>query len=427
MKHFTKQLCLLLSFALLLPLCGCRAEIPNGQIADPMASVQPGDAEKRVSDMQAVNLMAGVQAKDAEERASDAAFSQASANFAVRLLQDSADGTDNCVLSPYSAMVALAMTANGAQGETLAQMEAVLGLPIGTLNEYLHGCDMGSEVTAANAMWFRDTPDLVVKDAFLQANADYYGADAYRAPFDGQTVSEINDWVKTHTAGRIPSMFNNMSPEIVLVLINALTFDAQWQEKYTESNAKDGEFNAADGTVQQATYLHSEESTYLDDGMATGFLKPYEGGRYSYLALLPNEDITMEEYLASLTGEKLLATIANASSESVQVTMPKLKTETTRELNEPLCAMGMPLAFSAGADFSGIADQGLCIDTVLQKTYLEVDENGTKAAAATAVMMKECAIEITYSVFLNRPFVMGIYDNETQTFLFLGVINQVAE
>ena len=107
--------------------------------------------------------------------------------------------------------------------------------------------------------------------------------------------------------------------------------------------------------------------------------------------------------------------------------MPKLKTETTRELNEPLCAMGMPLAFSAGADFSGIADQGLCIDTVLQKTYLEVDENGTKAAAATAVMMKECAIEITYSVFLNRPFVMGIYDNETQTFLFLGVINQVAE
>ena len=254
--------------------------------------------------MQAVNLMAGVQAKDAEERASDAAFSQASANFAVGLLQGSADGTDNCVLSPYSAMVALAMTANGAQGETLAQMEAVLGLPIGTLNEYLHGCDMGSEVTAANAMWFRDTPDLVVKDAFLQANADYYGADAYRAPFDGQTVSEINDWVKTHTAGRIPSMFNNMSPEIVLVLINALTFDAQWQEKYTESNAKDGEFNAADGTVQQATYLHSEESTYLDDGMATGFLKPYEGGRYSYLALLPNEDITMEEYLASLTGEK---------------------------------------------------------------------------------------------------------------------------
>ena len=106
--------------------------------------------------------------------------------------------------------------------------------------------------------------------------------------------------------------------------------------------------------------------------------------------------------------------------------MPKLKTETTRELNEPLCAMGMPLAFGGGADFSGIADNALCIDTVLQKTYLEVDENGTKAAAATAVIMKESAIE-TKSVFLNRPFVMGIYDNETQTFLFLGVINQVTE
>ena len=426
MKHFTRKLCLLLSLALLLPITGCRAEIPNGQTADPTASAQSGDAENRASDMQAVNLMASVQAKDTEHRASDAAFSQAAANFAVGLLQGSADGTDNCVLSPYSAMVALAMTANGAQGETLAQMETVLGLPIGTLNEYLHGCDMGSEVTDANAMWFRDTPDLIVKDAFLQVNADYYGADAYRAPFDDRTVKDINDWVSAHTDGRIPALLDHMNGEMMLVLINALTFDAQWQEKYTEDKVRDGEFNAADGTVQQASYLHSKENTYLDDGMATGFLKPYEGGRYSYLALLPNEDVTMEAYLASLTGEKLLETIANASSESVQVAMPKLKTETTRELNEPLCAMGMPLAFGGGADFSGIADNALCIDTVLQKTYLEVDENGTKAAAATAVIMKECAIE-TKSVFLNRPFVMGIYDNETQTFLFLGVINQVTE
>ena len=418
MKHFTRKLCLLLSFALLLPITGCRSEV---------SSAQTKEVENRTSGIEAVNLMASVQPRDAEKRPSDAAFSTAAANFAVGLLQGSAEGTDNCVLSPYSAMVALAMTANGAQGETLAQMESVLGLPIGTLNEYLHGCDMGSEVVSANAMWFRDTPDLIVKDAFLQANADYYGADAYRAPFDAQTVKEINDWVSAHTDGRIPTMLDHMSTDIMLVLINALTFDAQWQEKYAEDNATDGEFTAADGTVQQASYLHSEESTYLDDGMATGFLKPYEGGRYSYLALLPNEDVTMEEYLSSLTGEKLLDTIANASLESVKVTMPKLKTETTRELNEPLCAMGMPLAFGGGADFSGIADNPLCIDTVLQKTYLEVDENGTKAAAATAIIMKECGIFMQKSVFLSRPFVMGIYDNETQTFLFLGVINRVAE
>ena len=418
MKHFTRKLCLLLSFALLLPITGCRSEV---------GSAQTKEVENHTSGIEAVNLMASVQPGNAEKRPSDAAFSEAAANFAVGLLQGSADGTDNCVLSPYSAMVALAMTANGAQGETLAQMETVLGLPIGTLNEYLHGCDMGSEVVSANAMWFRDTPDLIVKDAFLQANADYYGADAYRKPFDMQTVKEINDWVSAHTDGRIPTMLDHMSTDIMLVLINALTFDAQWQEKYAEDNATDGEFTAADGTVQPASYLHSEENTYLDDGMATGFLKPYEGGRYSYLALLPNEDVTMEEYLASLTGEKLLDTIANASLESVKVTMPKLKTETTRELNEPLCAMGMPLAFGGGADFSGIADKPLCIDTVLQKTYLEVDENGTKAAAATAIIMKECGIFMQKSVFLSRPFVMGIYDNETQTFLFLGVINQVAE
>lgn len=406
MKHFTQKLCLLLVFSLLLPLCGCRETIPTVQAADLMASVQPGDAEKR---------------------APDAAFSEAAANFAVGLLQNSAKGTENCVLSPYSAMVALAMTANGAQGDTLAQMEAVLGLPIGTLNEYLHACDMGSEVADANSIWFRDDPDFAVKDAFLQANADYYGADAYRTGFDAEAVKEINNWVKTHTDGRIPAILDDVSPEIMLVLINALTFDAQWAEKYAEDNATDGEFHAADGSAASASYLHSEEQHYLEDGNATGFLKPYAGGRYSYVALLPNEGVSMEEYLASLTGEKLLDTVENASAESVIVTMPKLKTETKLELNEALCEMGMPSAFGSQADFSGMANHSLCIDTVLQKTYLEVDENGTRAAAATAVIMKETAMEITRSVFLNRPFVMGIYDSETQSFLFLGVINRVTE
>lgn len=406
MKCFTRKLCLLLLFSLLLLLCGCSETIPTVQAAD---------------------LMASVHARDAEKRAPDASFSEAAANFAVGLLQNSADGLENCVLSPYSAMVALAMTANGAQGETLAQMEAVLGLPIGTLNEYLLGCDMGDEVVSANSIWFRDDPELIVQDAFLQANADYYGADAYSSPFDEQTVEEINHWVDAHTDGRIPSILDRLSKDSMLVLLNALTFDAQWQAQYLESSVTEGKFNAADGTVQTASYLHSEERSYLDDGMATGFMKPYEGGRYSYVALLPNEDVSMEDYLASLTGAKLLDTVANASLENVAVTMPKLKTETKMELNQPLCDMGMSAPFGNTADFSALANRWLYIDTALQKTYLEVDENGTRAAAATSIIISNYTMMLTKSVCLDRPFVMGIYDSQTQSFLFLGVINRVTD
>ena len=417
MKNWKKLVCFLLLGAMLVSICACRGEEPTPRTNDLMADVVAHEPTTQATEGSTA----------ATQSAARTPYAAAAANFAVGLLQGSADGTDNCVLSPYSAMLALAMTANGASGETLAQMEAVLGLPVGVLNEALRGCDMGDGVVSASSVWLRDTDGLDVKDAFLQANADYFGAGVYRAPFDAQTVEDVNAWVSEHTAGRIPQMISELDPQTMLLLINALTFDARWMEEYDESQVSEGVFHAADGTEQSASFLHSTEHTYLDDGMATGFLKPYSDGRYSFLALLPNEGVAMQDYLASLTGEALLATVENASRTSVNVRMPKFTAETSEDLTAALAAMGMPLAFTADADFSGIAELPLNIGAVLQKTWIEVTESGTTAAAATAVVMeKALALEERPKVVeLDRPFVMGIYDNETQTFLFLGVINQV--
>ncbi len=426
MKNWKKLVCFLLLGAMLVSLCACRGEEPAPRTGDLMADVEAREPAPQATQGSTAAPQSG---EAVTQSAARTPYAAAAANFAVGLLQGSAAGTDNCVLSPYSAMLALAMTANGAQGETLAQMEAVLGLPVGVLNEALRGCDMGEGVVSANSVWLRDTDELDVKDAFLQANADYFGAGVYRAPFDAQTVEDVNAWVSEHTAGRIPQILTELDPQTMLLLVNALTFDARWMEEYDDYQVTAGEFHAADGTQQSASFLHSTEHTYLDDGMATGFLKPYSGGRYSFLALLPNEGVSMQDYLASLTGETLLATVENASRTPVDVRLPKFTAETSEELSAALAAMGMPLAFTADADFSGIADLPLIIGGVLQKTWIEVTESGTTAAAATVIVMeKALALEERPKVVeLDRPFVMGIYDNETQSFLFLGAINQVGD
>lgn len=396
MKPFKKLLSLMLSALVSLPLSGCASE----QASTPAAS--------------------------------QASFSEASVSFAVKLLRECYDGGENLVLSPYCAMAALSLTANGAQGETLAQMEAVLGLPIDALNEAFRSAQMGQEAVSANSVWIHETPLLSVKEPFLQAATENYDAQTYRAAFDAQTVADINAWVAEHTDGRITQMLDGIPDNTMLFLLNALTFNAHWAKEYSARDCKEGDFFAADGSVQTAQYLCGKEAYYLDDGMATGFLKGYAGGRYRFAALLPNEGVSMQDYLAALTGESLLRTVQSAEQTPVAVQLPKLQVQSEKELNEVLSAMGMPLAFDCeNADLTGIAEIGgsrLYVSSVLQKTSLTVDEAGTQASAATQVTVQvRSAARSARSVALNRPFVMAIYDSETQTFLFLGVINEIQE
>ena len=405
-----KLLCVLLLMVITAQLCACVS---------------------RVSAMGGENLMQDITAQVVEGRESDAAFSDAMASFAVKLLNNTHVDGENTMLSPYSALLALAMTANGADGETLKQMELVFGLPMEELNAYLYtgSQNEGKELTAANSIWMRDAEDFSVYETFLQTNADYYGADVYTAPFDDRTVTEINTWVAEHTRDRIKSILQTIPEDASMYLINALTFLADWEEPYTDDQLREGEFHGANGTVT-AELLHSSEHYYLEDARAIGFRKNYDGGRYSFIALLPNEDISVEEYLASLDGKALLRYIENEQYCAVTATMPKFTLNYRADLTDALQTMGMELAFTNDADFSRMSETPMHISCVAQKTWICVDEKGTEAAAATVVEAVPTSAEKPEPpkvVCIDRPFVCGIYDNEERTFLFLGIVNEAEQ
>ena len=184
--------------------------------------------------VQAANLMDGVTAKTVSGKAADDAFKNSSADFAIRLFQKTRDDSKNSLISPLSVMLALSMTANGAKGETLAQTESLLGgdIPMETLNEYLYSYinALPSEKTAklnvANSIWFRDN-GFTAEKAFLQKNADYYGAAVYKSAFDVKTLRDINNWVKKNTDGMIEKIIDDLDPDAVMYLINTVLFDAE--------------------------------------------------------------------------------------------------------------------------------------------------------------------------------------------------------
>ena len=231
--------------------------------------------------------------------------------FAVELLRQTDEG-GSTLLSPVSVVYALAMTANGAAGETLAQMESVLGLPLEELNAYLRTYtdrlpeETGGRCSLANSIWLRDEADrLTVEQSFLDAAAAWYDASVFSAPFDESTLRDINAWVSDHTDGRIPSIVDGIPESAMIYLINALAFEGEWEDIYREDQVSSGTFTTEDGREQPAELMYGAESAYLEDSLATGFLKYYKDRNYAFAALLPNEGVSLEDYLASLTGEHL--------------------------------------------------------------------------------------------------------------------------
>ncbi len=379
------------------------------------------------------DMMKGVSARSASDRAADGRFIGSASDMYVSLFKRSVDGEKNALISPLSVMLALAMTANGAAGSTLAQMEKVLGndIPLPELNEYLltytEQLQSGEEAAfkTANSIWFRDDESLKVEQDFLQTNADYYGADAYKAEFDAAAAGEINSWVKKNTDGMIEKIVDSIGADTVMFLINAITFDAKWERVYNKEDVRKGEFHAPGGK-REVDFMHSDESAYLDDGSATGFIKPYTGGDYSFVALLPNEGIEIGEYIAQMTGQSFLETLSAAQNTAVSALLPKFSYNFTLNMNGILAEMGMPDAFSGDlADFSKLGTSAMgniFISEVLHKTFISVDELGTKAGAVTKVEMQALGMLESKTVVLDRPFVYAIVDNATDLPVFVGAV-----
>lgn len=388
--------------------------------------------------VRAKNLMEGVTPKKVSALAGLGSVNEDVTGFAVRLFRASEKSGENTLVSPLSVLCALAMTANGAEGETLEQMEAVLGMTAEDLNGYLYSyvknLPQGEnyKLSLANSIWFTEDKRFTVNQDFLQLNADYYGADIYQAPFNDQTCKDINNWVKQKTDGMIPEILDQIPPEAVMYLVNALAFEAEWPKAYEKYQVRDGQFTKEDGTKQDAEFMYSTEGAYLEDENAAGFIKHYKGGKYAFAAMLPHEGVSVSGYIASLSGESLRAMLANPQYTTVYTSIPKFEVEYSVEMSEILEGMGMPRAFDAeNAEFERLgvfAPGNIYISRVLHKTFISVGEKGTRAGAVTAVELSgegAPAPEEPKQVYLDRPFVYMLIDCENNIPFFIGTMMDI--
>lgn len=382
---------------------------------------------------QSKNLMTGVkgtyvsEAEDMPEEG-DAALTA----FGLSLLQHCANDK-SVLISPLSVAMALGMTANGAAGNTLTEMEQVLGLPIETLNKYL--CTLsgrlpakeGKGVQLANGIWFREAGGFTPNQSFLQANADYYDAALRTAPFDRSTVRDINAFVSDNTKGMIPEILDEIPDSAMVYLVNALSFESKWAFPYKDYQVGKGDFTTESGEKQKTTFFYGTEYQYLENDMLTGFLRPYEGNEYAFAALLPREGLTVAECLSALTGESLHALLKEARQENVVTAIPQFEKEYTRELSGVLTDMGMGSAFDSSlSDLSAMGTMSdgsrLFISRVLHKTHIALTAEGTRAGAATMVEAEVGAAMPQNEVYLNRPFLYLIVYTKTMTPVFMGTL-----
>ncbi len=420
-----RVLCMILSALLILSLAGCGA----GSAGTGNTAVSPGGKTE--------DLMAQITARQVAVP-DDVDGGEALTDFAVRLFRAANETDRNTLISPLSVVYALAMTANGARGETLAQMKDALGMDVGggwneTLNALRQTLNRqeGSRLDMANSIWFTQNSRFTPEQDFLQCNADYFGAELYRAPFDDSTLQAINNWVKEKTHDMIPEILDRIPEEADMYLVNALAFEAEWAEPYDEYAVLEGNFTLSDGTVKDVDFLWSSEGAFLPDGNARGFIKYYKGGRYAFAALLPDEGVRLEDYVASLTGERLYQLLSRPKLVSVTAAVPKFEADYDTELSAVLKTLGMTDAFDEDlADFSalGHGNGNLYIGRVLHKTFISVGEEGTRAGAATVVEMPEATsaepepMPEPERVILDRPFVYMLVDLKTNAPFFIGTI-----
>lgn len=354
-------------------------------------------------------------------------------DFSLKLFNMCYSKEKNTLLSPISVLYALGMTQNGAAENTLTEMQSVIGMDKDKLNiylkDYVSGLPQGDKYSfnIANSIWTKE--DFSLNKSFLDMNKEFFSADVFSVPFDENTKITINNWVNEKTREMIPEVIDKIPENAVMYLINALAFEAEWAKPYSKSDVYKDNFYTLDGKQRSVEFMTSEESNYIDDKNVKGFIKYYKDKKYAFAAILPNEDINLDEYLTTLDGNKLNKLLTNTKNEQVDVKLPKFETTYDIEMSEVLKKMGIKDAFDPyNANFSEISLQALSsnlhINRVIHKTFISVGEQGTKAGAVTAVEMNtECVmIPPKNKVYLNRPFIYMLIDCERCVPFFIGTV-----
>jgi serpin B len=343
-----------------------------------------------------------------------------------------ASSEPNAMVSPLSVSMALGMAANGAEDETLEAMRSVLGfggLDETSVNEAYRGLieqlrarDQKIEFSIANSVWHQQ--GFPAKAPFLDAARTYFDAEVrsldFSAPSSPQTISK---WAEDETKGRIKDLIESIEPDEVMFLVNAIYFKAPWSAPFEKNATRDGPFTRANGTTVTAKLMTVDASRPLvsnDEVQAVELL--YGDSAFSMVLVMPAEGRSLDNLISSLTPERWNGWISQLQNGRVMLTMPRFRFDFGKTLNDALKDMGMEIAFTPyEADFDRIADvspQELYISRVEHKTFIAVDEEGTEAAAATAV-----GIGITSlppSLAFDRPFLFAIRERSLGTLLFVG-------
>jgi len=348
-----------------------------------------------------------------------------------------AESDSNVFVSPLSASMALGMAMTGASGTTFDEMRATLGF--GTTSEseidqgyrslitLLRGLDPGVDFRIANSIWTRE--GFPVTPAFLDAGRTWFDAQAASLDFASpNAVKSINDWVSTATAGKIPTILDQIKSDEVMFLINAIYFKGSWRAKFDPALTIDAPFHGIAGD-QPMKLMHREGTVrYLQTPTFSAVDLPYGNSAYSMSVVLPNVGQSVDAVLASLRTDTWSAWTTQFQDAELDLHLPRLALTWERMLIPDLQALGMRAAFQAGgADFSRISPLGdrLFISTVKQKTYVNVNEEGTEAAAVTNVGISLTSAPLRTQFRVDRPYVFVIRERLSGTILFLGAIRRM--
>jgi serine protease inhibitor len=365
---------------------------------------------------------------------------EADNRLAIKLLNqvsvDTRDTLPNLFISPLSVAMALGMTYNGAAGTTEEAMRATLELDSMSLAEVneanrslialLRGLDPQVRFQIANSIWYRE--EFAVEPAFLDATRTYFDARVEALDFHAPTAPRtINDWVNQQTNGLIPAIVPDPMPvDQLMYLINAIYFKGDWTQQFHKALTRPRPFRLSDGTsvdVPTMTYEDKGNVRLARTSAATVVDLPYGGEAFSMTIVLPGEGTTVEELVGSLTLEQWSGWITNLHSTRAELFLPKFKLENNFNLNATLAALGMGVAFTEFADFTRMTPNGgVLITDVLHRTYVDVDEEGTEAAAVTAVGMGVVCACQPPPIRIDRPFLFALRENLSGTILFMGVI-----
>jgi serine protease inhibitor len=360
--------------------------------------------------------------------------------FAFELLRNvttSVPADSNVFLSPLSASLALGMTLNGAVGTTYEEMRSALGLAgvseqdinrgYRDLINLLTTLDSRAELRVANSIWAESS--LPLEPAFAEVSGSFFDAEVatldFRAP---ASVETINGWVKEKTVGRIPRLLEELSPREVLFLINAIYFKGKWRTPFDPDETREAPFRGADGRSRSARLMWRKDNLrYQETDAYQAVDLLYGNGAFAMTVLLPRSGRAPAEILGGLTPESWAALVGGFRETELTLALPRFRVEYGRRLDDDLKAMGMRIAFESAADFSRIADvgAGLYITRVVQKTFVEVNEEGTEAAAATGVGVGRTSVG--NQMLVDRPFVFAIRERLSGAVIFLGVMNVVGE